>query len=65
MASANWNELLGKVLQGQELTRAEATRAIAEMFQGDVPDEQLATFLLALRKRRNRDGNRRCRAGTP
>lgn len=44
-----WSELLGALLEGEDLSVAQATWAMSQVMSGEVSDAQIAGFLVALR----------------
>lgn len=45
----SWTEVLGKLVRGEDLDGAEASRALAAVLSGDADDVQVAGFAVALR----------------
>ena len=42
-------ESIAKLIEGQDLTRAETTAAMNQIMSGDATDAQIGAFLIALR----------------
>ena len=49
MAGGSWPDVLGALLNGKDLTAAEAAWAMDRIMSGEASDAQVAGFMVALR----------------